>query len=162
MSKKDQKPDIEKKDPLADLQTQLAEANDNYLRAMAEVQNVKHRAHLDVQRKSQITLENFAKDLLPVLDNFERAMNSIDRDAATQDMKNLLIGIDFIYQDLLKAVANNGITQINQINVPLDPTQHKAIDFKEGEPNNVLEIKQAGYKLHDRIIREAMVVVGKK
>ena len=162
MSKKDQNPDIEKDISVEALQEQLAETNDNYLRAMAEVQNVKHRAHLDVQRKSQITLENFAKDMLPVLDNFERAMSSIDRENASDDVKNLLVGIDFIYQDLLKAVANNGITQINEVNVDLDPTQHKAIDFKEGTPNKVLEIKQPGYKLHNKIIREAMVVVGKK
>ncbi|MHA1540720.1 MAG: nucleotide exchange factor GrpE [Alphaproteobacteria bacterium] len=157
---KSEKIDIEKKVGIEEIQKQLDTANDNYLRAVAEVQNVKHRASLDVQRKSQITLENFAKDLLPVLDNFDRAMQSINREKATDDMKNLLVGIDFIYQDLLKAVARNGITQINKIGVDLDPKQHKAIEAKKGKTNTVLEIKQAGYMLHNRVIREAMVVVG--
>ncbi len=161
MTDKEEKIDIEKNEnSVEELQEKLDLANDNYLRAMAEVQNVKHRASLDVQRKSQITLENFAKDLLPVLYNFERAMQSIDNEKSNDDVKNLLVGINFIYQDLLKAVARNGITQINEIGVILEPTKHKAIDSKKGKSNTVLEIKQSGYMLHNRVIREAMVIVG--
>ena len=162
MTDKKEKETLPDSELIETLQNQLADSHDLYLRALAEVENVKHRAHLDIQRKSQIALENFAKDLLPVLDNFERAMKSLNGIQASEDMKNLLMGLDFIYQDLLKAVEKNGFEFINQTSVPFDPVKHKAIDYQLGEPDVVLEIKQSGYMLNGRILREALVIVGKK
>lgn len=160
--------DETEKKPLSDpetietLQNQLADAHDLYLRALAETQNTKHRAELDIQRKSQLILENFAKDLLPVLDNFERALMLADSEKASDDFKNFLVGIEITYKDLLKAVEKNGIEAIHQIGVDFDPTKHHAIDFKTGHAQKVLEIKQAGYVLNGKVLRAALVIVGKE
>lgn len=160
--------DEKEKKPLSDketvetLQNQLADANDLYLRALAEVQNTKHRAELDIQRKSQLILESFTRDLLPVLDNFERALMLADSEKASDAFKNFLFGIEITYKDLLKAVERNGIEVVNQIGVDFDPTKHQAIDFKTGQAQKVLEIKQAGYMLNGKVLRAALVIVGKE
>ncbi|MBN2675819.1 MAG: nucleotide exchange factor GrpE [Alphaproteobacteria bacterium] len=146
---------------LVELQELNKDLQDKYLRAVAEVENTKHRAHLDVARKSQILLENFSKDLLPVLDNFERAMHAVNRDSENAELKNLLIGIDFIQNDLLKAIARHGIEKMGAIGDDFDPTKHQAIGFDAGEENKLVDIKQSGYLLNGRVIREAMVIVGK-
>lgn len=144
------------------LQQELAEAKDQALRTAAEAQNIRRRAEIDAENARKFALERFAKDLLPVVDNLERALESVD--ATDESMKAILEGVELTYRSFNDMLERHNLKAINPEGEPFDPQVHEAISMVEApgaEPNSVINVVQKGYTLNDRLLRAAMVVVSK-
>lgn len=141
------------------LQAELAVARDQVLRANAEMQNVRRRAELDVEKAHKFALERFAGELLAVVDNLERALASItEGDAPHRE------GVELTLKSLLAALEKHGVNLINPHGEAFNPEHHQAItmlDIPGAAPNTVAEVMQKGYSINGRLLRPAMVVVAK-
>lgn len=147
---------------LAKIAEELAEARDQALRVAAEAQNIRRRADKDVESARKFALERFASELLPVVDNLERALDAADREQAA--IKPLLEGVELTYKSFLDALQKFQIEQLDPVGEPFDPQLHEAmsmIDNPNVEPNTVLHVMQKGYTLSGRLLRAAMVMVSK-
>ena len=143
-----------------DLQEQLDASNDQLLRLQAEMQNIRRRAERDVESAHKYGLEKFANQLLPVVDNLQRALDAIDADNESQ--KAIYEGIDLTLKSFLDVLAQFKIEAIDPSGEPFDADYHQAVSMvpnPDVEPNTVLEVFQKGYKLNGRLMRPAMVVV---
>lgn len=152
--------DLEKQ--IEALQQELAEARDQALRTAAEAQNIRRRAEIDADNARKFAVERFAKDLLPVVDNLERALESVD--AADDSMKAVLEGVELTYRSFTDMLERHNLKAINPEGEPFDPQLHEAIsmvDAPGAEPSSVINVVQKGYTLNDRLLRAAMVVVSK-
>lgn len=154
--------DISEEISVEDLKKQ---ADDRYARLMAEFQNFKKRSAKEKQDIHSYANEKIIKDLLDVLDNFERAislMNNGNDDIKSDENDAMQEGISLIYSQLLEVLTKAGLEEIEALGQEFDPKFHHAVlneasdEFKSGEVSKVL---QKGYKLNDRVIRPAMVVV---
>ncbi len=147
---------------LAALRDQLAEAKEQVLRAQAETQNVRRRAQIDVEKAHKFGVEKLVRELLPVMDGLEKAIETYDgSEAATAAMKE---GIEMTLSMLMKGLEKHSVEQVDPGGEPFDPAHHEAvtmIDAPEAEPNSVINVVQKGYKLNGRLVRPAMVVVSK-
>ena len=144
----------------SDLQEQLDASNDQLLRLQAEMQNIRRRAERDVESAHKFGLEKFANQLLPVVDNLQRALDAIDADNESQ--KAIYEGIDLTLKSFLDVLAQFKIEAIDPSGEPFDADYHQAVSMvpnPDVEPNTVLEVFQKGYKLNGRLMRPAMVVV---
>ena len=147
---------------IENLTAQLAEAKDQALRAQAEAQNARRRAEQDVEKAHKFGQEKLVKDLLPVIDNMERALDSIDKE--DESLKGVIEGIELTIKSFMDTLAKNSIEAINPAGEPFDPQLHQAmtqVPNPDVEPNTVMDVFQKGYTLHGRLIRPAMVVVSK-
>ncbi|HJE87366.1 nucleotide exchange factor GrpE [Levilactobacillus brevis] len=142
------------------LKSKASDFEDKYLRAEAEVQNMQARF-----QKEQATLikydgQQLAKDVLPVIDNLERALAV---EAADETGKQLKKGVQMTYDHLEDALKRNHVTEIEAIGKTFDPTLHQAVQSvpaEEGQTaETVVKVLQKGYQLKDRVLRPAMVVV---
>ena len=140
---------------------QLASGHkDQYLRAVAEIENVRKRAQRDVENASRYGLEKFAVELLPVLDSLQSAVSN----AAQADAKSLAAGQEATLKLLVKAFERLNIRQINPTGEPFDPDRHEAVMAQESttaEPNAVLQVVQPGFELSGRLLRPARVIVAR-
>ena len=144
------------------LQGQLNKAQEDVLRAKAEEQNAVRRASLDVEKARKFALEGFAKELLPVVDNLERAISSLDKDDANNEA--ILEGVELTLKTLLSALEKNRLKAIDPEGEAFNPDLHQAmamVETPDVEPNSIIEVFQKGYELNGRLIRPAMVVVSK-
>ncbi len=144
------------------LQIQVQQAQEDLLRARAEEQNSLRRASLDVDKARKYALESFAKELLPVVDNLERALSSADPDEAGSAA--FVEGVELTLKALLAALEKSRVIAIDPEGETFNPEQHQAmavVENSEVEPNSVIEVFQKGYELNGRLIRPAMVVVSK-
>ena len=149
------------------LQQELAQSEerakshwDQYLRAVAEIDNVRKRAQRDVENASRYGLEKFAAELLPVLDSLQLAVSN----AAHADAKSLIEGQAATLKLLVKAFSKLEIREINPVGEPFDPARHEAVMAQESataEPNAVLQVVQPGFELAGRLLRPARVIVAK-
>ena len=130
----------------------------NWQRAEADFQNYKRRAEQERDETRRFALASLIINLLPILDDFERAFGSLDARLAGLTWFE---GIYHIYRKLHQALQNAGVSLIEAEGQPFDPSFHEAVAHAEGEEGKVLAEVQRGYKLHDRVLRPAMVVVGK-
>jgi molecular chaperone GrpE len=141
----------------------LAEQRDSVLRAQAEVQNMRRRCEADVEKAHKFALEKFSSELLPVLDNLERALGAVP-DSQREQVKALYEGVELTLKGFLESLAKFNIKQINPHGEPFDPQVHQAIAQVPNPavaPNTVIDVMQKGYTLHGRVLRAAMVVVSK-
>ena len=145
---------------LAEALAKVEEQKDSVIRAAAEVDNIRRRAAMDVEKASKFALEKFANELLPVLDNMERAlMGTNPEDEAT---KSIYQGVELTQKSLLTAVAKFGVKQIDPQGQSFNPDQHQAIGMQpsaEFPANTVMLVMQKGYELNSRLLRPAMVMV---
>ncbi len=146
-----------------DLQVQLGQAKEQVLRALADTQNTRRRAEKDVESAHKFALEKFCNALLPVVDNLERAQQSV---GSTDDeaVKSLLQGVALTRKSFIDVLGKFNLEQVDPLGEPFDPQFHQAITMVESldaEPNSVLDVMQKGYTLNGRLIRPAMVVVSK-
>ncbi len=144
------------------LQEKLKLAEEDVLRAKAEEQNALRRASLDVEKARKFALEAFAKELLPVVDNLERALASVDPE--DQGSAAFVEGVELTLKSFHAALEKNRVKAIDPAGEPFNPEQHQAmasVENNEVEPNTVIEVFQKGYELNGRLIRPAMVVVSK-
>ncbi len=150
------------------LQQALAEAEERaknhwgqYLRAVADLDNVRKRAQKDIEAANRYGLEKFAQELLPVRDSLELAVQNADKAADLQSLKQ---GQQATLQLLVKALEKLGIVTINPLGEPFDPSRHEAMlaqPSHTAEPNSVLQVVQPGYELNGRLLRPARVIVAK-
>ena len=147
-------------DQIEKLEQQVAEANDNVLRVQAEMQNLRRRSERDVENAHKFALDKFSADLLPVVDNLERALGAIDGDDDSQ--KAIAEGIELTLKSFLDVLKRFKIEAVDPAGQPFDADLHQAVSMvpnPDVEPNTVMDVFQKGYTLNGRLIRPAMVVV---
>ena len=136
-------------------------AQDQYIRAHAEMENIRRRSERDVSNARKFALENFSKDLLPVIDSMEKALEVKSDDSAVNAMKE---GVSMTVKMFIDAISKYGLKQIATIGEKFNPNVHEAMAMqpsKEVEENTVLEVFQNGYELNGRVVRPARVIVSK-
>lgn len=141
------------------LKEKLEEADNRYLRLQADFDNFRRRSRLDLEASQKYRAQKLITELLPAIDNFERAMKI---EADNEQTKTLLQGMDMVYRSLLDALKNEGVEPIESVGKEFNPHQHQAVMQGEDEnygPNIVTDEFQKGYLLKDRVIRAAMVKV---
>ncbi len=147
-------------EPAARLEAELAEMKDRYLRSLAEMENVRRRARLDVEDARRFANEILVGELLPVVDNFTRALEAAEQ---TTNFDALKSGVEATRRQLVDALTRAGLQKIEALGQPFDPNLHEAIMQVEPqggqEPHQVVEELRAGYKLNDRVLRPTLVKV---
>lgn len=161
------------KDMIAALQAELdaktaavAEKHDQFVRALAETENVRRRLEKEKEDTAKYAISKFAKDILSVGDNFQRAISAVPQDAVDTDpaLKSLLDGVILAERDFRGALARHGVTVVEPAGQPFNPHHHQAVMEQENPnvPNGtVLQVFQSGYLIDDRCLRPAMVVVSR-
>jgi molecular chaperone GrpE len=147
---------------IAQLQVDAAEARDAGLRAQADAQNVKRRAEQDVEKARKFALEQFSKELLPVMDNLERALEAAPENEEL--VRPIAEGVELTLKSFADAMKKFKIEVVDPLGEPFDPQFHQAMSMVENpevEPNTVTLVMQKGYVLNDRLLRPAMVMVSK-
>lgn len=147
---------------LAQAEAAAQEEKDRALRIAAEMENLRRRSALDVEKAHKFALEKFSGELLPVIDSLERALELSDRE--NEALKPTLEGVDLTLRSMLSTVSKFGVEAINPLGEPFDPNRHQAISMVENgqvAPNSVIAVMQKGYELNGRIIRPAMVMVAR-
>jgi molecular chaperone GrpE len=149
-------------DEIAQLREDLAAAKDGVLRAQADAQNVMRRAEQDVEKARKFALERFCGELLPVVDNLERALESASGD--NEAVKPIAEGVQLTLKSFQDALRKFHIEAVDPAGEPFDPQLHQAMTMVENdnvEPNTVIAVMQKGYTLNGRLLRPAMVMVSK-
>jgi len=140
----------------------IADQKDSVVRAAADVENVRRRAAQDVEKAHKFALEKFANELLPVIDNLERAIEFSDKENET--LKPVLEGVEMTLKSFEDAVAKFGVETVNPQGETFNPDFHQAMSIQPSNdvsPNTVLAVMQKGYTLNGRLLRPAMVMVSK-
>jgi len=146
------------------LENKEIEAKNNYdrfLRQAAEFENYKKRTSRDRDDAVRFAKESMIKDLLPIIDNLERA---VAHAAGGGNGKPLVEGVEMVLRSLVDTLGKHGVTQISAVGQPFDPAKHEAmaqLETDAHEPNSVVEELHKGYMLHDRLLRPALVTVAK-
>ena len=152
-------PEVVEVDEVEQLKAQVQEAENKYLRILADYDNFKRRATLDKEALQKYKSQSVLTNLIPVMDNFARALSV---EAKTDEARTMMEGMDMIYRSLLEALKSEGLTEIEAVDQEFDPNFHQAImtDKDEEKPAGVvLEELQKGYILKDRVLRPTMVKV---
>ena len=142
---------------LAELETKLAEAQDAFLRAKADAENIRRRAQEDISKAHKFAVEGFAEALLPVRDSLEMALK-----IETPSIESLKEGVEMTLKQLSSAFERNRLVEVNpQAGEKLDPMKHQAISMvaAEQEANTIVSVLQKGYMISDRLLRPALVTV---
>lgn len=141
------------------LELQLKEEEERYLRLRADFDNLKRRTQVEREAASKYRSQSLLTDILPVIDNIERALQV---KATTEDGESIKKGIEMVHGSLIEAAKKEGLEVIDSVDAPFDPNFHQAV-FQEKddskEPGIILEELQRGYKLKDRVLRASMVKV---
>jgi molecular chaperone GrpE len=149
-------------DPMVEMQNALDQLNDKYLRLNAEYQNYRKRVEKEKSDIFKYGHEKFIMEMLPIMDNFERALAaSVSDEAATVENK-VLDGIKMIKKGLDELFAKHHVNKIEALGQPFDPIKHHAVmtvEAEDGESDHVIEVFQEGYLLNDKVIRPSMVKV---
>ena len=139
---------------IAELEAQITDLNDKYLRTAAELENTRRRAALDAESRARTRAMAVVEKILPIMDAVQAALKHTPDD---EGIKSLARAIESVFQDV-------GITKIETVGTPLNPALHNAIqvvDAPDSASNTVVEEMQAGYMFGDNVLRTAMVVVAK-
>lgn len=151
---------------IAQLEAELTQSQtgvrDAQLRAQAEIENIRRRAEMDVEKAHKFALEKFANELLPVIDSLERALEVANKE--DPQLASMIEGIELTLKGLLGAVRKFGVEVVGETGVPFNPEVHQAMSMMESEefePNHVMLVMQRGYTLNGRLLRPAMVAVSK-
>jgi molecular chaperone GrpE len=147
---------------LADKDRELAELKDKYLRALADSENARKRIRQQADESIRLQRENLLRDLLPIVDNLERA---VDAARGGGNGKPIVEGVEMVLRSMLEFLKGHGVTPLGAVGQPFDPTRHEAVDHVEsGEhaPNTVVDEFHRGYLIGDRVLRPARVSVAKE
>ncbi|AEB24775.1 MULTISPECIES: nucleotide exchange factor GrpE [Bacillus] len=142
-----------------ELQGLLDEKENKLLRVQADFENYKRRSRLEMEAAQKYRSQNVVTEILPALDNFERALQV---EAESEQTKSLLQGMEMVRRQLMDALKKEGVEAIEAVGQEFDPNLHQAVMQVEDEnfgSNIVIEELQKGYKLKDRVIRPSMVKV---
>ncbi len=144
------------------LAAELAEAKDRHLRLAAEFDNFRKRNLKERQDLHNYANESLVKELLPVVDNLERAVSHGRKEEQRADSENLLQGVELTWRSLMQILTRFGVVEIEAEGKPFDPQVHEAVRrvaSSDHPPGTILEVYQKGYLLKDRLLRPAMVAV---
>ena len=151
--------ETEEVDEIAALKAEVEAEQNKYLRLLADYDNFKRRAQKDRQDAEKFRSQSLLADLLPVLDNFERALSL---ETKSEESASLLKGVEMVQKSLLEAVKREGLEEIKAVGEAFDPNFHQAVmqeKDENAEPGAVLMELQKGYTLKGRVLRPAMVKV---
>jgi molecular chaperone GrpE len=154
-------------DPIAALEQQVAELRDRYLRAAAEVENVRKRAEREAADARAYGIAGFAREVLSIADHLSRALEAVGpeaRAAADGSLKGLVEGVELTERELQKALAQHGVRRIDPKGEKFDPNFHQAmleVTDESVPPGTVAQVIQPGYAIGERILRPALVGVAK-
>ena len=158
--------EISPEDLIEKLNEEITSLKDQRLRAIAELENFRKRAEKDQSDALKYGISNFAKEIINIRDNIERAQSSISDEAKNNEaIKSVIEGIDLIAQSVVSTFEKIGIKKIESLNEKFDHNLHQAmmeIENEELEPGIIVQELIPGYTLHDRLLRPAMVGVSKK
>ncbi|MBD3895465.1 nucleotide exchange factor GrpE [Halomonas sp. ML-15] len=143
---------------IEELEQSAAEAKDQALRAAAEAQNVRRRAEQEADKARKFALEKFVKELLPVIDSLEKALEAMEDGASDAHRE----GVSMTLKLQLDVLGKFGVEAVEPHGEPFDPQYHEAMAMvpnPELDPNTVMDVMQKGYLLNGRLVRPAMVVV---
>lgn len=143
-------------------EAKIKEQQESVLRARADVENMRRRTEQEIDKARKYALNKFAEELLPVIDNLERAIQAAD--AENEVVKPLLEGVELTHKTFVGTVEKFGLKEINPEGETFNPELHQAMSIQESadhEPNTVMFVMQKGYELNGRVIRPAMVMVSK-
>ncbi len=143
-------------------EAKVNDQQDAVLRAKAEVENMRRRTEQEIDKARKYALNKFAEELLPVIDNLERALQSADGENET--IKPILEGVELTHKTFVDVVAKFGLKEINPEGEAFNPELHQAMSIQESpdhDSNTVMFVMQKGYELNGRVVRPAMVMVAK-
>jgi len=146
---------------LAEKEKEIAELKDKYLRTLAESENARKRIRQQSEESVRIQRESILRDLLPIIDNLERALAAA-RDGT--DAKTILDGVQMTVRALLDFLRAQGVTPVESVGQAFDPARHEAVDHVASDahpPNTVVDEFHRGYQIGERILRPARVSVAK-
>lgn len=141
------------------LKEEIAASKNAYFKAYADAENLKKRLQGEADNVRKYRIQGFASEVLPIIDNLERALNVKSED---ENLKNYVKGFEMIYQQLLAVLDREGVKEIDALDKPFDPNIHQALmqEVVEGvESGMVVEVLQKGYMLKDRVLRATLVKV---
>ncbi len=144
------------------LRAELAQAKEQSLRAAAEAQNIRRRAEQDVEKAHKFGVEKIINDMLPVVDNLERAIDASTAEGV--EVSSVVEGVELTLKTLVDGLNRQKVEPIDPEGEPFNPELHQAMTMvpnPDVEPNTVINVFQKGYTLHGRLVRPAMVVVSK-
>ena len=150
--------DINEESEVEKLSKEIDKLKNDYARAYADTENLRKRLTAEAEQTRKYRIQSFAKEILPVIDNLERALATEVHESDESFKK----GIEMTYNQLLTALKNEGVEEIDCLNKPFDPNLEQAImmeKVEDVESGIVIEVLQKGYVLKDRILRPAMVKV---
>lgn len=151
-------------DELQSLKKEFEDLTDRNLRLQAEFENFRRRSLKEQQEAHNYGHQNVVKDLLPTVDNLDRAISHSD-DNEGGNLAGLLQGIELVRRELLGVLGKHRVEKVQADGVAFDPVVHEAmaqVENDELEPNTVVQVLEEGYKLRDRLLRPARVLVSKK
>ncbi|WNJ95864.1 nucleotide exchange factor GrpE [Vibrio ruber] len=143
-------------------ESKVKEQQEAVLRAQAEVENIRRRSEQEIDKARKFALSRFAEELLPVIDNLERAIQAAD--AENEVIKPLLEGVELTHKTFIGTIEKFGLKEINPEGEAFNPELHQAMSIQESpdhESNTVMFVMQKGYELNGRVVRPAMVMVAK-
>lgn len=144
----------------AELEAEVAELKDRLLRSIADMDNVRRRAARDSEDARKFGNERLLRDLLPILDNLELALNAAEQ---ASDLQALKQGVELTHRLLHDTLGRHGLVKLEALGQPFDPNQHEAmaqVAAEDGqEPNQVIEELRPGYQLNERVLRPSLVKV---
>ena len=150
------------------IEEKLEDAENRILRTLAETENLRKRYEREKEDLSNYVISNFAKETLTILDNLQRALDSIKPDELKNNDKNIekfIEGIELTVKQIITVFEKFKIEKVESLNTIFDPNIHQAmfeIETQDKEPGTVVEVVQEGYKIGDRLLRPALVGVSKK
>ncbi len=140
----------------------VKDQQDSVLRAKAEVENMRRRSEQEIDKARKYALNKFAEELLPVIDNLERAIQAAD--AENEVIKPIIEGVELTHKTFISTIEKFGLKEINPEGEAFNPELHQAMSIQESpehESNTVMFVMQKGYELNGRVVRPAMVMVAK-
>ena len=146
---------------VAKLEAELVDAQDSALRAQADAANVQRRAEQEIDKARKFALDRFVGELLPVVDNMERALSAAADSGAEA---SIIEGLELTLKSFMDALKKSGVEIVDPQGEPFDPQLAQAMSMVENpdvEPNTVIAVMQKGYTLNGRLVRPAMVMVSK-
>jgi len=147
------------------LRAQVQEFQEQMLRTQAEMQNVRRRSEMDVEKAHKFALEKFVKELIPVADSLEKAVESASgHENESEVAASIREGVEMTLSLFMNSLKKFNVEQLDPEGEPFDPQQHEAMSMvpaPDAEPNSVINVVQKGYTLNGRLVRPAMVVIAK-
>jgi molecular chaperone GrpE len=144
---------------VAAMKRELDEKQDRLLRALAEMDNMRRRSQRDREEFTRYATESLLRDLIPIVDNFDRALEAA---RSNRDAAKVVDGVELIQRELLRVLERAGVKRYSALGQPFDPTRHEAIArvvSADAKPGTVVAETMPGYLLHNRVLRAALVSV---